>query len=64
MEKADHSRTSAKPLPEDDEMRLPPRRVIHSTDSAKATRIFHASLVVLLVLLAAGIIFWYQFYGQ
>ncbi|RKN84617.1 hypothetical protein D7M11_11515 [Paenibacillus ginsengarvi] len=51
-------------MPGEDEMRLPPRRVIHATDNTKATRIFHASLVVLLILLTMGIIFWYQMYGE
>ncbi|PYI54968.1 hypothetical protein [Paenibacillus flagellatus] len=63
MENAKSSRKAAQELPSEDDMRLPPRRVIHSSDNAKATRIFHASLVVLLVLLAAGIVFWYQMYG-
>lgn len=64
MEKADYSENRAASLPSEDEMRLPPRRVIHSSDNAKATRIFHASLVVLLILLTLGIIFWYQLYGE
>lgn len=51
-------------LPSEEEMRLPPRRFIHSSDNAKATRIFQASLVVLLVLLAVGIILWYKLYGE
>lgn len=51
-------------LPDEDEMRLPPRRVIHGSDTGKLTKVFHASLVVLLVLLAAGIMIWYQWYEK
>jgi hypothetical protein len=64
MEKADYSEDTARNLPSEEEMRLPPRRVIHSSDNTKATRIFHASLVLLLVLLTIGIIFWYQMHGE
>lgn len=63
MEKAERSEDELRLLPEEDDMRLPPRRVIHSSDNAKATRIFHASLVVLLIVLTMGIICWYQLYG-
>jgi hypothetical protein len=64
MEKADYSENTSQKPPSEEDMRLPPRRVIHSSDNAKATRIFHASLVVLLILLTMGIIFWYQVYGE
>lgn len=64
MEKADYSENTAHETPSEEDMRLPPRRVIHSSDNAKATRIFQASLVVLLILLTMGIIFWYQMYGE
>ncbi|GAA3405276.1 hypothetical protein ACFFNY_28730 [Paenibacillus hodogayensis] len=64
MGKADYTEKEMPALPDEDDMRLPPRRVIHSSDSIKATRIFHASLVVLLILLTMGIIFWYQLYGE
>jgi hypothetical protein len=47
-------------LPGEEDMRLPPRRVIHSTDATKAARIFQASLVVLLIVLTAGIIVWHS----
>lgn len=47
-------------LPGEEDMRLPPRRIIHSTDATKAARIFQASLVVLLIVLTAGIIVWYS----
>lgn len=63
MGNAKSSNDTTHSLPDEDDMRLPPRRVIHSSDNAKATKIFQASLVVLLILLTIGIIFWYQMYG-
>lgn len=64
MEKADNSEHPAQTPPSEEDMRLPPRRLIHSSDNVKATRIFHASLVVLLALLALGSIFWYKLYME
>lgn len=63
MGKTDFSNRSQL-LPDEDEMRLPPRRVIHGSDTGKLTKMFHASLVVLLVLLASGIVIWYQWYEK
>lgn len=58
------SKTPQHPLPNEEDRRLPPRRIIHSQDNSKATRIFHASLLVLLLLLTGGMIFWYTMYGE
>jgi hypothetical protein len=50
--------------PDEEEMRLPPRRILHARDTSKATRIFQASLVVMLVALTAGMVVLYQLYGE
>ncbi|MDF2720886.1 MAG: hypothetical protein K0Q59_561 [Paenibacillus sp.] len=61
MSKSSHTEPTNE-LPSLDEMHLPPRRVIHSSDNTKGSRIFQSSLVLLLVLLTIGIIIWYQWY--
>jgi hypothetical protein len=45
-----------------DERHLPPRKVIHPNDPSKWSRWFHFSLVLLLCILIAGMVFWYKVY--
>jgi len=54
----------AEPFPSEEDMRLPPRRVIHSSDSKRVVRWFHASLLAMFVMLTVGIIVWYQFFAS
>ncbi|MDF2668359.1 MAG: hypothetical protein K0R67_665 [Paenibacillus sp.] len=50
------------PLMSEDDRRLPPRRVIHPNDPSKWSRWFHFSLVLMLLILIAGMVFWYKLY--
>jgi hypothetical protein len=61
---AEDSGQSREALPDEEDMRLPPRRILHARDTSKATRIFQASLVVMLVALTAGMVVLYRLYGE
>lgn len=43
---------------EDDEMRLPPRRVVHPSGQDKLTKWYYRLLLLLFFALTIGLIFW------
>ncbi|NHN28754.1 hypothetical protein [Paenibacillus agricola] len=50
--------SAPKTATEEDETFLPPRNVVHPTESEKVLRIFYLSILWIFILLVAGFIFW------
>jgi hypothetical protein len=54
---------SEKPLSwDEEELEIPPRRVLHQPEYMRLTRYFHISLLVLFVLLTGGFFVWYHYF--
>jgi hypothetical protein len=59
----EHSSHSEKPLSwDEEELEIPPRRVLHQPEYMKITRYFHISLLTLFVLLTGGFFVWYHYF--